>query len=211
MWNVDIGPLSIGSSGMQVKPQCLIGARVGNFHTNAGVSDVREGQGLKFSATAEAAQNFAATGESVRDFFKNVKASDGLADDLINPLIEKIDEIVVLVLERIGVDISGPCRVEGVAKLKFGVGAGAALALGWEDNEGYKMVGAGGSAACALHLAFAVFAGLKDLGDHRHAKLIIDASNVTVVAKITLPEAASAAREGPALEGETESDPLLTE
>ena len=197
---------AIGSSGMQVKPQCLLGARVGNFHTSAGVSDVREGQGLKLSATAEATQNFAATGDSVREFFKNVKASDGLADDLINPFIEKMDDILVFVLERIGVDIGGPCHVDGFAKLKFGMGAGAALALGWEDSEGYRMVGAGGGAACALHLAFAVFAGLKDPGDRRNAKLIIDASNVTVVAKIRLPEVANAGQSSQ-LESKMESDP----
>ena len=206
MWNVDIGPLSISSNGMQVKPQCLLGARVGNFHTSAGVSDVREGQGLKLSATAEAAQNFAATGESVREFFKNVKASDGLADDLINPVVERVDDIVVLVLERIGVDIGGPCHVDGFAKLKFGVGAGAAIALGWEDSEGYRMVGAGGGAACALHLAFAVFAGLRDPGDHRHVKLIIDASNVTVVARIRISEESLGASEGASRMAATESE-----
>eukprot|EP00966_Prymnesium_polylepis_P020197 465700-Prymnesium_polylepis.1 len=176
-WNVDIGPLSVDSNGVNVKPQCLFGARVGNFHTSAGVSDVRGGQGLKLSATAEAAQNLAATGTSLRDFFKNVKAADGVADDLINPLVQHVDDIIVQVLESVGVDIGGPCQVDGVVKLKFGVGAGAAVALGWEDNDGYGMVGVGGEAACALSLGFAVFAGLKDPHNRRDVKLNIDAAN----------------------------------
>ena len=188
MWNVDLGPLSISSSGMQVKPQCLLGARVGNFHTSAGVSDVREGHGLKLAATAEVAQNFSATGESLRDFFKTIKASEGLADDYINPLVEKVDDIVVLVLEHIGVDIGGTCHVDGMVKLKISLGAGASLALGWEDSEGYHMVGAGGGAACALHLALGVFVGLKDPQNRRDVKLVIEASNVTIIAKLKLPD-----------------------
>ena len=195
-WNLDIGPLSLGSNGVNVKPQCLLGARVGNFNTSAGVSDVRGGQGLKLSATAEAVQSFAATGASLGDFFKNVKAADGIADDLINPLVQHVDDIVVQVLERVGVDISGPCEVDGVVKLKVGVGAGAAVALGWEDSDGYRMVGVGGEAACALSLGFSVFAGLKDPRDRRNVKLIIDAANLSVAAKIRLPaEQGDAARE----------------
>jgi len=184
MWNVDIGPLSIGSSGVGVKPQCLLGARVGNFHTSAGVSDIRGGQGLKLSANAEAVQNFRATGDSLQNFLRNLRASDGIADHLLNPIIERVDDIIVLVLDHVGVDVGGQHHVNGAATLKLGVGASAAVALGWEDSEGYHMVGAGGGAACALHMAFAVFAGLKDPPDRRDLKLIIDASNVSIVAKI---------------------------
>ena len=49
----------------------------------------------------------------------------------------------------VGVDIRGPCQVEGTMTINVGVGMGAAVSLGWKDSEGYSMVGAGGGVAAA--------------------------------------------------------------
>jgi len=213
-WNLDLGPISISSKGVQAKPQCLLGGHCGNFHTSTGVGDVREG--LKLIAEADMRQDFSARGDSLGEFLKELKASDGLADDLLNPVISKLDAVTSLVLEMLGVDISGRCRVEGSLTLKVGVGLGAHVALGWQDPDGFYMVGAGGNAAAGLHLSFAVFAGLKTeprpagyaaLGlDHegsagldpdprpggsrwqpREVKLVFDAGNFGIKAMVSLP------------------------
>jgi len=194
--------------GVEVKPQLYVGARFGNVHAGAGMSDVRSG--LALGMNAEVRQQFAASGPSLKEFLVNLKACDGLADGLLNPVIARADAVIANVLELIGVDISGPCHVAGTMALKSGFGMGGAVALCWQDTEGYHMVGAGGSAAAGLHLAFSLFAGTKD-AQRDQVKLIIEAANFGICAKIDLPACRYAGLFRPAIQaGRQECQGLLT-
>ena len=54
LWEVDAGPLVVGSNGLHAEPQLDFGAHLGNFRLHAGLEDVRDG--LSISAGAEVAQ-----------------------------------------------------------------------------------------------------------------------------------------------------------
>eukprot|EP00406_Dinophysis_acuminata_P015723 CAMPEP_0179335520 /NCGR_PEP_ID=MMETSP0797-20121207/66542_1 /TAXON_ID=47934 /ORGANISM="Dinophysis acuminata, Strain DAEP01" /LENGTH=103 /DNA_ID=CAMNT_0021048923 /DNA_START=3 /DNA_END=310 /DNA_ORIENTATION=+ len=101
VWGVEVGPLSIGSSGIAVKPKLDLGVRVGNFRANAGIGDVREA--LSFEVGAEVEQCFSATGESLDEFLRNLRATDGLADGLLNPVVDKFNAIIAEVVRLVGV------------------------------------------------------------------------------------------------------------
>ena len=91
------------------------------------------------------------------------------------------------VIELVGVDIGGPCKVAGQMKVKSGIGASGSVAFGWEDTEGYRMVGLGGEVAAAVHLGFSLFAGTNE---QRAVKLSIEAANFGIVARVELSSAA---------------------
>ena len=192
-WDVDVGPLFISSQGMQLKPQCCVGLTLGNLSVGAGMDDLRGGQGFKCGARAEVAQELIGSGDSLVAFFQSLKAKRGLADDKVNALLARVHIIVAIVIQRIKVNIGGQCKVDGKMTLKLGVGMGAAVSLGWQDHEGYRMVGVGGGVeAIAVDLMFSVFVGIKDLNpfdcDLNDLKLILEASTFKVEAKILLPK-----------------------
>jgi len=184
-WSLNCGPLSIGSDGVEVKPQLLVGASCGNFHASAGVSDVRNI--LKVSAEATVEQVFKATGSSLGDFLGNLQACDGIADEYLNPVIGHIEGVVAAVIALVGIDVGGPCTVDGAVRIKTGIGMGGAAALGWENTEGYRMVGAGGEVAAGLHLGFSIFAGLRAASNCRDVKVCIETANIGIAAKFLLP------------------------
>lgn len=187
-WGVDLGPLSVGTDGVNVRPALLLGVHKGNMDVHAGVSDLRGGEGLKVGASMDVKQTFKATGSSLTDFLVSLRAEDeSRLADLLNPILAHIDSVVAAVLKRTGVDVSGPARVEGTLQVKVGVGAGAAVALGWRDAEGYRMVGAGGDVAALVSLGASVFAGVKDVRRPRDVKLQIGGSNFEMKIKIKLP------------------------
>ena len=197
-WDVDVGPLFISSQGMQLKPQCCVGLTLGNLSVGAGMDDLRGGQGFKCGARAEVAQELIGSGDSLVAFFQSLKAKRGLADDKVNALLARVHIIVAIVIQRIKVNIGGQCKVDGKMTLKLGVGMGAAVSLGWQDHEGYRMVGVGGGVeAIAVDLMFSVFVGIKDRNpddlnpfdcDLNDLKLILEASTFKVEAKILLPK-----------------------
>ena len=174
VWSVEVGPISIGSSGLAVKPKMDFGVRVGNFKANAGIGDVREALSIEFGAEVE--QCFSATGESLDEFLRNLRATDGLADSLLNPVVERSNAIVAEVVRLVGVSVRTG-HIEGVLGVKSGVGMRAAVAGGWEDPEGYRMVGAGGEVAAGLSLGLSIFAGRRGTDE---VKVLLDASNFGV-------------------------------
>jgi len=146
-WNVSFGPLSITDKGVEVCPKMDFGVEFSNFHCNAGVGDVRNG--LSLGAEGQFQQLFHGTGSSLEEFLRSLKAQDGVADGIINPLIHQSNRIISEVLRLVGMDIRG-ANIDGVMKLATGFGVHGAAALGWQDTEGYNMVGAGGTVSPPL-------------------------------------------------------------
>jgi hypothetical protein len=145
-WNVNFGPLAVSDKGVDMRPKMDFGLAYNNFCANAGVGDVRDS--LSFGVDANVHQNFHATGIGLKQFLGNLKAQDGIADDLINPLMRHSNRIVAEVLRLINMDIRG-AHIDGVMKLESGFGFHGSASLGWRDTEGYHMVGAGGKVRLA--------------------------------------------------------------
>lgn len=179
-WGIDLGPISIGSSGVGVKPQFKLGGNVGNFSAGGGIGDVRDG--LSLEAGAEVKQTFNASGNSLAQFFQNLKAKDGLADDVINPVIREMNKIISEVIRMIGIDIRTG-HISGDMSVQSGVGVGGAAAFGWQDSEGYNMAGAGGKVAAGVSLSVSIFAGVKQ---GNKAKVIITGANFGIKMYITV-------------------------
>ena len=144
-WNVNFGPLTIGDKGVDVRPKMDFGIEYGNFSINAGVGDVRDS--LSLGVDANVNQRFRASGWGLKEFLHNLKAQDGIADEYINPLLEESNKIVAEVLRLIDMDIRG-AHIDGVMKVESGIGIHGSASLGWQDTEGYHMVGAGGKVRC---------------------------------------------------------------
>ena len=164
------------------------------------MGDFRAGKGFQLSADAAMSQDLSATGNSLQSFLSNLKATDGLIDGLINPIISAVDDIAIKILDMVGVDVRSPCQVEGTMTIKVGVGVGGAVSLGWKDSEGYNMVGAGGGVAAGLHLTLSLFAGLRE---KRNVKVIIDATNFSIVARIAMPPSEEASQSASLAAGDT--------
>mmetsp|Transcript_24346 Transcript_24346/g.53164 ORF Transcript_24346/g.53164 Transcript_24346/m.53164 type:complete len:252 (+) Transcript_24346:233-988(+) len=181
-WGMDLGPLHVGGDGLALRPQFMVRGEVANFSIGAGLGDVRNG--IKLSAEAQAEQKFYSEADSFREFLMNLKAKDGVADDLINPLIKYAGAIVAEVARLIHVDIRYG-HVAGFMALNMGLGISASAALGWKDVEGYNMVGAGGSVSTLLKLGASVFAGKKDWTD---VKVIVGLSNYGLNFRVKFPK-----------------------
>lgn len=70
-WSLHLGPLSLGSQGVDLKPQFKVGGHVRNFKAEAGLSDVRDG--LKLAVKAQASLEVTAKGHSVAELHENIQ------------------------------------------------------------------------------------------------------------------------------------------
>ena len=174
-WQLDIGPLAIGSEGVAIQPKFNVGYSDETVRAGVGVGDVRNG--LSLNAGADVRQTFEGRGNSLSSFLRNLKAEG--AGAVLNPVIDQVSWIVSKVMNLTGIDISTG-KVRGSVSIEAGVGVSGKLCLGWQDTEGYNMVGAGGEVAAAAELGFAVFAGTKG----QSVKLIISVSNATIIAYV---------------------------
>lgn len=72
-WVFHFGPLSIGSDGVDLKPQLKLGGQYGNFVAETGFSDVRDG--LKFDMGCRAFVDAEGSGNSIAEVHDTVKLS----------------------------------------------------------------------------------------------------------------------------------------
>lgn len=70
-WTVHLGPLSVGSAGVHVRPQLKFGGQVGNLQGGLGLSDLRDG--LRFDAGCNAFAEAMGTGHSIRDVHASIR------------------------------------------------------------------------------------------------------------------------------------------
>eukprot|EP00297_Palpitomonas_bilix_P018474 CAMPEP_0113900924 /NCGR_PEP_ID=MMETSP0780_2-20120614/20961_1 /TAXON_ID=652834 /ORGANISM="Palpitomonas bilix" /LENGTH=193 /DNA_ID=CAMNT_0000893465 /DNA_START=378 /DNA_END=959 /DNA_ORIENTATION=+ /assembly_acc=CAM_ASM_000599 len=169
-WNIDLGFFSIGSEGVEVKPQFKFGIDSENFSVGAGIGDLRDGLSGGFGA--EVKQSISGEGDSLHELLRDLRANG--AGSVINDLLSIIPTIVAEVVRLIGVDISEG-RLHGTFTMSTGIGMSGALALGWTDTEGYNTVGAGGEIASGFSMGLSVFAGIHE--SQRSVKVLVKATN----------------------------------
>jgi len=170
-WEVNLGPLSFGSRGLDLKPQFKVGAASANFSAELGLSDVRNG--LRIAAKAEAKVEARAQGRSLSALHSSVHCeTPGFREALkvAKGLLASGSAARGRIAEALGLgaaqlDAALPAEAPGEeplllrVKAAVALGTSAELRLGWCDTQGYHMLGAGGSAAAAVSLGANVFAG----------------------------------------------------
>lgn len=198
MGEVNVGALSVGRDGLEVKPQFKFGIESEHVAAGIGVGDVRDG--LKVGATASAFVDANAEGHNVVELNQNIHCdSEGFQEALeaAKQLIEHQAETALQIAEAIGMDpghmeqvLVGETNANGdLAKLhvraSVDVGVSAEVRLGWCDTKGYHMVGAGGRAAAGVSGRVSFFAGKHSSGTK--VKIILMISNFSF--EYTLPVA----------------------
>lgn len=189
---VNLGPLSVGSGGVKVKPQFEVGVLMNNAKASAGIGDVRDG--LKVSALASAYVEAKAKGHNVFELHKSIHCKEPgfhealeIAKKLLETGLRGADSALVEIADAVG---ETPASMESVlvgesntsgesAKLRVmasvDVGVSAEVRLGWCDTKGYNMVGAGGEVAQGMRMGASVFAGKHASG--KLVKIILAISN----------------------------------
>jgi len=181
---LNLGPLSIGTDGIDVKPQFLVGVQAGNFSAKAGLHDVRDG--LKVSAGANVKVECHSKGRSIKSLHDNLEC-DTTGFNAALKVAKKLfltGEIFGLVAHILGLqksDVEQSVKRGDAMRLNVivssGVGGGLEVRLGWEDTKGYHMLGAGGSAKAVVHLGANIFAGVHRNG--KSLKVIVGVNNFT--------------------------------
>lgn len=187
-WEINLGPLSLGSKGVDLKPQLKLGVETSNFNAEIGVGDVRDG--LKLAAKAEGFVDAETQGSSLHELHENIHCDTPGFREALNvakailgkgsATIAKIAHIVGLDEDSLkhifdGKHQDGSDRVackenpkkdwlQLVVNASLGIGASAKVCLGWEDTKGYHMVGVGGEVAQGYALGGNVFAGKHSTG-----------------------------------------------
>mmetsp|Transcript_51984 Transcript_51984/g.111231 ORF Transcript_51984/g.111231 Transcript_51984/m.111231 type:complete len:274 (-) Transcript_51984:217-1038(-) len=201
-WSLHLGPLSLGSEGVSLKPQLKVGGHVKNFKAEAGLSDVRNG--LKVSAKAEAEVVFKSKGQNVAELHDNIHCDTPgfrealeAAKQILGATVKKAEEStsgLAKLAQALKTDsktlellFAGKAPVPGEeaasgrppmalkVKASTGVGAGAEVRLGWCDTDGYHMVGVGGQAAAGISVGCTIFAGRHSEG--ASVRIILGISN----------------------------------
>mmetsp|Transcript_93580 Transcript_93580/g.202369 ORF Transcript_93580/g.202369 Transcript_93580/m.202369 type:complete len:259 (+) Transcript_93580:120-896(+) len=208
-WEVNLGPLSFGSKGVELKPQLLVSVDAANFAVEAGIHDVRDG--LKVSAGAEVRVTAKAEGASIPELHKNIKCeTPGFREALekskdimdfggskASAACKQIAKMLGIPEARLQKIMDGKTTGGGPMKLGVkvatGVGAGAEVRLGWEDTQGYHMVGVGGEAKAAVNVGANLFAGKHK--DGTSIKVIVGVGNFTF--EYVLPTSKQDAAEEP--------------
>ena len=179
-WELNLGPLSMNSKGVSVKPQLKFGGKAWNIKAEAGVHDVREG--LKLNAKAQAFVDIYSTGASVRELHDSIHSETvGLREAiqtvkyLITTTARGTGSAIAFIAEKTGMTserltslLEGEQDASALedrrplmlrVKVSSGIGGGAEMRLGWTDTKGFRMVGAGGQVQAGLHMGAKVFAG----------------------------------------------------
>ncbi|CAE8584510.1 unnamed protein product [Polarella glacialis] len=190
-WELSLGPLSLGSKGVELKPQFKVGAQVANFKAEAGLGDLRDG--VKLGAKAEASVEAQAEGQSLAELHENIRCDTAgfrqalaTAKQLLgrgSGALRQVAQTLGLKEGQLEEALTGKLKLPGsppmILKVKaaLGIGAGAQVCLGWCDTKGYHRVGIGGGAASAVEMGGSVFAGRHSSG--ASCKVILGIGNFT--------------------------------
>lgn len=192
-WQIDVGIVSIDSSGVALRPQMLFGVRIENFLAEAGLHDLRDG--LKVSAQAEAAMSVLATGMSLQELHDTIAidtfgfrealdaakgsfgSSAGQLDTCLPGDLAKSIGISQDLVESIFIGKHTkrctPMTLKVTAEV--GIGFSTTVCLGWKDSQGYSMFGVGGGASAILSMKHCAFAGSHQ--KNRSAKVLLGIHN----------------------------------
>lgn len=203
-WELSLGPLSIGSRGVDLKPQLKVGFQNDNVKAEAGVGDIRDG--LRLSAKAQTFVEATASGRSLAEVHENIRCeTPGFREalhkaktlletpEVLRDLAEKLR-----IQERIISDRLKDCALRAGAgdrhvdlrvKASLGVGVDAQVCLGWCDTKGFKMVGVGGHAAAVLAVGANLFAGRHASGES--FKVVLGIGNFSFDYTISMQSSAS--------------------
>jgi hypothetical protein len=156
--------VTVGTDGTKFdKAKVLtIGANIGPASAEAGVSYTNGlSIGHKITAHASAAifQTFSGGGANLREFFETAKAKGGFAPDIINWLFDNIRPLLTSAASVLdGLDLTF-FRIGDNSEITVGAGIseGGTIRVGWEDSEGYYMIGASGEVVAGGMTLFAGF------------------------------------------------------
>jgi len=144
-WSLNLGFLELDSSGITAKPKFDFGANIDGHGFNAGIGDLRDG--IKIGASAGSSQKATAEGSTIEEFVRRLKFEGQIARALdINKIVRLITRALADVTRMTGIDglVGGHVKIKGTCDATLGVGVGGEVALGWEDHDGYNMIGGGG-------------------------------------------------------------------
>lgn len=185
-WAVHLGPFSVVSSGIDVKPQLKVGGQFGCVRADYGLGDVREGLKLDMSLSAQAYAR--TTGQSITELHENMRRdlSDkaAFAGQAAQQALDTAGRIlstsaceagsqIARIAAAVGLDAESftellseapPSPMSLRATASTGFGMNFKLCLGWTDPDGYKMVGISTKLTTGLTFGGDVFAGKHSSG-----------------------------------------------
>eukprot|EP01083_Nonionella_stella_P119465 357110_1 len=178
---IDIGILHRDQSGVHVRPQFKFGIKMANCEALMGISDLQDG--LEIGMGASVFTVIRREGSSWVEVVRSLKLKS--KQDVINcpglkqlfQIIQEINKLEAFIFEKTGINPS----VDGVyfiidAKIHTGASVGVKVELGWEDTDGYHMVGACGEIMALISAKVSVFCGYNPTQDKY--KIQVGASNV---------------------------------
>eukprot|EP01083_Nonionella_stella_P283307 964135_1 len=178
---VDVGFLHRDQTGVHVRPQFKFGIKMANWEALMGIGDLQDG--LEIGMGASVFTTIRREGSSWVEVVKSVKLKS--KQDVINcpglkqlfEIIQEINRLEALIFEKTGINPS----VDGVyfiidAKIHTGASVGVKVQLGWEDTDGYHMIGVCGEIMALVSAKVSVFTGYNPTEDKY--KIIVGASNV---------------------------------
>jgi hypothetical protein len=189
-WEVNAGMLAVGNEGIRLKPQMLVGARVGNFSAEAGLRDVRDG--ICMVAKAEAAMAVEATGHSIAELHETIKVDTigfrealDITKRIFSSSAGRIAKALGVSKEELESNLEGEteCIEPGYRPMSLKVevelsdGGEMTICLGWTDTQGYRMVGSGMELDSGMVAGYKLFAGRHK--SKETAKIIIGVNNFT--------------------------------
>lgn len=120
-WAVHVGVVTVGSDGVEVKPQMKIGAESDNFSTEIGLSDVRDG--IKVAAEGKVMTDVRAEGRSVSELHRNIKCDTigfkqalEVAKSILSAGKEKATSDLTTIAEVLGLDMASLEKMLGDRK-----------------------------------------------------------------------------------------------
>ena len=123
-----------------------LGVRADNFEVGGGVGELCIGLSLK--AGGSVFQDVTGGRDSIESFVRSLKFKGELARAFdLNSVLEIMTNILAEIAKVSGLDylVGGNVHVSGSCRGGTGASIEADVSLGWQDTEGYHMVGASGS------------------------------------------------------------------
>jgi hypothetical protein len=155
----NIGPAS-AEAGVSYTNGLSIGHKItaGNIHAETEIGATKD-DGITAHASAAIFQTFSGGGANLREFFETAKAKGGFAPDIINWLFDNIRPLLTSAASVLdGLDLTF-FRIGDNSEITVGAGIseGGTIRVGWEDSEGYYMIGASGEVVAGGMTLFAGF------------------------------------------------------
>lgn len=172
-WKVSLGFVDITSNGASIKPQMQFGVESRNLNAGIGIGDVRNGLDVHMGAGASVRGR--SHGRNFREAIKNLEMDSDVPKlgefvaELTKFVVTNQADLLRLIARQCGLQLK-PALESKTADITLevsagiiGIGTSAKLALGWENTDGFRMVGASGQATLGLTAGAAGFVG-------RHAR-----------------------------------------